>query len=448
MPRHLHIGVGNFHLAHQATYTDKVNQRDGTDWFVTGISMRRPNIRDEFAVSGQVYVLGVRTLQDTHWRRMQVHDQIVVLPENPLACIDLISDPETKAVTLTVTEKAYGAELDRSIASEVRKLGGAGVPKDFKLTPVALLALGLSNRAKRVGHQDGPLPIVCCDNLPSNGQMLASRVEAFASLAELSIDRDVAVFPDAMVDRITPATRPEHRQEALEALGFEHGPVVTTEEFSDWVIQDNLGTHAPNWAAAGARLVQDVAPYELRKLCMLNGAHSLLAYVGLRSNLTFVHEATQDPKIAGLLHAFFRESTRILPPEVQDTSGEYASALVRRFANSAMKHRLDQIAIDGMTKMSARLVPVMEVSASQGIKCPTAAYAIASWIMWVCEGIWDGQEPDDPALQTVLANLPVVGRNSAALPNSLLSLVGFPNAAERQVETALNEILAKEMRTQ
>jgi fructuronate reductase len=393
VPRILHIGLGNFHRAHQACYTHRVNQLGGDLWSITGVSMRSPSVREALGRQGFDYTLVTKGTEGASFDRIDVIDDVLVADRDTDRIVGTIAAEDTLIISLTVTEKGYhlgGADhlidLD-AVAGDVR--GGAN-------TIYGLLHRGL--KARRYGRA-GPLTIMSCDNLTSNGDALARALTAFdaAKGGELAdyLARDVT-FPNAMVDRITPATTPELIAVVAEATGFADSSPVSTEPFSEWVIEDRFAAARPAWDKVGATMVADVAPFELRKLRLLNGAHSYLAYAGVLAGYHFVHQAIADPELLAGVRGVMAEARKTLPDAALEGVDVYADALIDRFSNPSLEHALQQIAMDGSLKLPVRLVATWADRTSLGLPSPHIEAAIQAWIRFVRAEIVAGRPLDDP----------------------------------------------------
>ncbi len=371
MKRILHFGPGNFFRAHMADYTF-----DAGGWVITGVSLRSPNIRDGLARQGFAYTLVV---QERGEKRIDVIDNILVGSESPGGVLSLISSDDTKVISATVTEKGYhltpSGELDVEsgvIANELK----TGKPASL----IGYLAYGLAERR-------APVTILSCDNRTGNGDALRKAVETFAEFSSIEIKCKVT-FPNAMVDRITPATTDVLRHETGDPMA------VPCEAFREWVIEDDFVSERPNWP--GVAFVDDVAPHELRKLRMLNGAHSYLAYAGTLANYDFVHEAIGDPKIRQVACQIMDEASETLPAEIREDARRYAKALLARFDNKHVNHRLRQIAMDGSEKVQYRLIDTFRARKSKGLESPAISTAILAWIEFCTQEAAAGRAIEDP----------------------------------------------------
>ena len=403
MGRIVHIGLGNFHRAHQAWYTAQAG-----GWAITAVSLRSPTLRDAMAGQGNGYTLVTRGAVGARHDWLTVIDRVLVAPEDPEAVLAALADPGVGVITVTVTEKGYhldaAGRLDVADPAIVADLAG-GAPA----TLVGYLARGLARRQT-------PVTVLSCDNLSGNGAKLGAAVAAFAARAGLRLGE--VTFPDSMVDRITPATTEALKAEVLAATGRADAAPVATETFTDWVIEDRFCAPRPAWAA---RFVTEVAPYEMRKLRMLNGPHSLIAYLGQVRGHSFVYEAIADPVVRAAATGLMAEAMTTLPEAVVADAPAYAAALIDRFANPALRHELRQIAMDGSVKLPVRILPVIAARAAQGQGAPHALAALAAWVAFARREVAAGRVLNDPKAAAIAdaarATDPVGG---------LLALLGAP----------------------
>ncbi|WP_299047299.1 mannitol dehydrogenase family protein [uncultured Tateyamaria sp.] len=371
MPRILHLGVGNFFRAHIAAYT-----QDTPGWQITGVSFRSGTIRDGLAAQGYDYPLVIKDAQGTTVKPITCLTDMYVAADDPGGVIDAIVSDDFDVITLTVTEKAYHldthGQLDLDAADIQADLGGTGT------TVVGVLARGLALRR-------APVTVLCCDNLPDNGAKLEKAVRTFADAAHLSLGCDVT-FPGCMVDRITPATTDAMRAEAGNPMA------VPTEAFSEWVVEDRFAARRPDWP--GVQWVDDVAPHEMRKLRMLNGAHSFLAYAGALRGHTYVHQAIEDARLRSTAQVLMAEAAQTLPSDMHAQAAPYATALVDRFANPNLQHSLRQIAMDGSQKLPIRILATLRDRGHAD--SPALDCALNAWVGFVQAEVAAGRALDDP----------------------------------------------------
>jgi fructuronate reductase len=366
----VHFGLGAFHRAHQAWYTDLCMNAGEADWAISGVSLRSDKVAQQLGPQTGLYSLTQRQGIEAKLRVIGALREVLVAGEDSNAIGSRLAAASCRIASLTVTEKGYCRADDGS-------LDRASARASF----YPALAAGLTARMK------AGLPgitLVCCDNLADNGNMLKALLLEYCDAGEPELARWVqrhCAFPSTMVDRIVPATTSDDLARVEGRLGLRDEGAVLTERFSQWVIEDNFAGPRPQWECHGAELVDDVAPYETAKLRMLNGAHSLLAYCGLDRGYAFVHEAIADPGLRMLTERLMREeaATSFTPAAGQDLV-KYADVLVRRFTDPALQHRLIQIAMDGSQKIPQRWLATLAFHQRRGRQCPALLEAIACWL--------------------------------------------------------------------
>lgn len=376
----VHLGVGAFFKAHLAPYTQEAIEQAGGGWGVIGASLRRPDARQELAPQDHLFTVTEKDAEGPRTTLISVLKDMLVAPENPGAVIAALAHPAVKVVTLTITEKGYcldpaSGALDENHPDILHDLAHAEAPR----TAVGLIAAALKKRA----DARAPLAVLSCDNLSSNGARLREGVRRFAELSDPALGGiidDFAAFPETMVDRITPATTPSDLDEIAEQIGLRDEAAVVTEPFTQWVIENRFITARPAWETAGALLVDDVAPYELAKLRLLNGAHSTIAYLGQRAGYEYVADVMAEPALASFIAAMqTKEIAPTLKPVAGMTYKTYIDALLKRFCNPALRHRTTQIAMDGSQKLPPRLLGTARAQLERGGPIGRIALAIAAW---------------------------------------------------------------------
>jgi fructuronate reductase len=424
MPRILHLGLGNFHRAHQAWHT----ARSG-GWKITGVVMGNNALYDTMKRQGGAYHLGIRGAEGLQVHKIAVHDRLLLARADPHAVVAAIADSQAQIITLTVTEKGYDLGPDGRL-----NLASPGIAQDLTGHPrstIGMLAHGLAMRS-------APVTVISCDNMSGNGHKLRSAVADFARAAGLRLTADIR-FPNSMVDRITPATTDAIRSEIEAASGVVDAAPVLTEAFSEWIIEDDFAGLRPQWETAGVEIVPNVGPYEMRKLRLLNAAHSYLAYAGLLAGHRYVHEAMADAALRAGVERLWDEAQATLPDSLQVSVPAYRASLVQRFAVAEMRHELAQIACDGSLKLCERVVPLVTLHAD----APQARRVLAAWIAFVIRSRHRGETLRDPSagwIASVMHEAPDTG----ALCRSLLGLLGLTNVSSqwREALTADVERLA------
>lgn len=380
----VHIGIGAFHRAHQAVYTDDAMGAGDRDWGIIGVSLRSGDVAAQLVPQDGLYTVSTRSAAGTELRLIGAVRRVLVAQEAPQEVIDALASPATHIISFTVTEKGYLRAADGKLdlaaacgASSLYRFVGAGLA------------------ARRAAGLPG-LTLLSCDNLANNGAVLRSLMRQYLSAEYPDLldwfDAECRC-PATMIDRIVPATTDADRDAVEAALGARDEGAVVTEAFSQWVVEDDFAGPRPRWEDVGAALVADVAPYETAKLRMLNGAHSALAYIGLGRGHTYVHQAVADPVIRPLIERLMRDEAA---PTIDAAPGQdltvYADALMGRFANPALDHRLIQIAMDGSQKIPQRWLETLAWHQAHGQRCPSIEMAIAAWITFL-----RGDQPiDDP----------------------------------------------------
>jgi len=392
----VHLGIGAFHRAHQAVYTDDALNRNFGPWGIVGVSLRSPDTYDALNPQGCLYTVNVRDADGEHLRVIGSITEVLVAPEDPETVLERLTRPEVRVVTLTVTEKGYCHDPATGALNEDHP----GIRHDLANPQRPETAPGFLvealDRRRRAGS--APFTVLSCDNLPSNGDTLAGIVRRFAALRDPDLGRWVAdnvAFPNSMVDRIVPATTDEDRETVSRQLGWKDAWPVMTEPFSQWVIEDRFPAGRPAWELEGAELVEDVHPYEFMKLRLLNASHSVLAYLGYLAGYDTVSEAIADPAFARLIRGLMDEEvtpTLTVPPGAD--IGHYKAALLERFANPALKHRVWQIAMDGSQKLPQRLLGTIRDRLAAGASIDRLALGVAAWMRYVT-GIDEKGQPID-----------------------------------------------------
>ena len=380
----VHIGLGAFHRAHQAVYTDDAMNDGDRDWGIVGASLRGTGVKAQMMPQDGLYTVRELKDSDSTIRLIGAVRQVIAAPQNPAALVQAVANRDTRIVTCTITEKGYCRGPDEGLDRALPDLASDLAPNAAPRTIYGFLAQALSMR-KRF---DLPgLTLVCCDNLADNGRRMAALLGEFIAATDptlLAWFHDHCRCPSTMVDRIVPAATDADREQIARDIGLRDEATINTEPFRQWVIEDNFAGSRPRWEVGGAQFVQDVAPFEAAKLRMLNGAHSALAYLGLARGHTFVHQAIADPLLRPLIeHLMRHEAAPSLAHTAALDLNAYADALIARFSNRALQHRLAQIAMDGSQKIPQRWLETLEAQNKKNQDCPALLEALAAWIVFV-----------------------------------------------------------------
>jgi fructuronate reductase len=444
--RIVHFGLGAFHRAHQAWFTAQVDE--AAEWGIASFTGRNPQAALELAPQD-----GLFTVID----RSEAGDTATVVTSiveavdgaNLERLIVLLSAPATAVVTTTITEAGYRLTseglpnlADPAVVADSAWLknafAGAELPdtlEDGPTTTLGRLLLGLEARRRASA---GPLAVVPCDNMPDNGAFVASGLTALARAAsEATADwiAENVSFVSTSVDRITPRTTEDDLATVVELTGWIDNAAVVTEPFKDWVLCGNFPAGRPAWENAGALFVEEIEPFERRKLWLLNGAHSLLAYAGLLRGHETVAAAMADAVCRGWVNDFWDAAVRHLPAEGLDLDG-YRAALVERFDNARIEHKLGQISSEGATKLRVRIAPTVLAERAAGRDGTAGIRAIGSWVTLLLSGreLVDGESA---AVAAALAH----PREQAI--SELVTLVDAELAADDDVMAGIRAIVAE-----
>ncbi len=354
----VHIGLGAFHRAHQAVYTDDAVERGGGDWGIAAVSLRSPKARSQLQPQDGLFVVEERSREERAHRLIGSLREALFAPEQREQVLTRLADGRTRVVSLTITEKGY-RDPDT----------------------IRLLVDGL---ARRMDARSGPVTLLPCDNLPSNGRVLKAallgQLEPAPRLAEW-VERHVA-FPSTMVDRIVPSVSDDDLTAAALALGLRDEGFVACEPFRQWVIEDRFAAGRPAWELAGVQLVADVSVFERMKLRLLNASHSALAYLGQCAGLTYLHEVIEVPEYRRFVEKLMDAAAQTVDAPGVDL-GAYRKDLLDRFANSAALHRTAQIAQDGSLKVPVRLLATARDCLEQDLDFQAVTEAVALWLLYL-----------------------------------------------------------------
>ncbi|CDZ54567.1 mannitol dehydrogenase family protein [Neorhizobium galegae] len=382
-PGILHIGLGAFHRAHQAVYTDAALAAEFGDWGIVGVSLRSVDIVHDLAAQDGLYSVVARSAAGDSAQVVGSITKGLSGVEDQAEILALMADPAIRIVTITVTEKAYGIDpvsggLDRTHPSVKADLADPSSPKGV----IGYLVEGLS---RRHAASLPPFTVLCCDNLPTNGRIVRRLVIELAGARDPALANWIAghgAFPSSMVDRIVPAATDETRELAETLIGAEDRLALGTEPFMQWVIEDHFLAGRPRWEAGGALFVDDVEPYEKMKLRLLNGSHSLVAYLGQLKDLTFVRDVMAVPEYRALVRRHMAEAVKTLDPVPGIDLGGYMDQLIERFENPTIAHKTQQIAMDGTQKLPQRIFAGAVETLANGGDASSAAYVVALWIAY------------------------------------------------------------------
>ena len=384
----VHIGVGGFHRAHLATFIDELAERGETGWSIVGAGVLPGDAKMAATLRAQdhLYALITRGVSDASVRVVgSIVDYIHAVPEAE-ALVEQIAAPDTQIVSLTVTEGGY--PVDDATGDYRPDSPSAGPDSAF-----GRIAAGLQRR-RAAGV--GPLTILSCDNILANGHATRTATLGAAGELDASLPGWIAAnvtFPNSMVDRITPATTDADRAWLIDEYDLIDDWPVVTEPFRQWVVEDHFAGDRPPLEHLDVIVTDDVEPYEMMKLRLLNAGHSCLAYLSALESIETVDRALADPSIRAYLHQFLR--TEALPV-VTSVPGvdldEYVETLIDRFSNPNIGDQISRLCLDGTAKFPKFLMPTVASQLEAGGSVALAALAIAGW----CEYLRLGSDPVSP----------------------------------------------------
>ncbi|RWX80834.1 mannitol dehydrogenase family protein [Neorhizobium lilium] len=367
-PGIVHLGIGAFHRAHQAVYTQRALQAEFGPWGIVAVNLRSPEPVQALAEQDGLYSVLMGERDGDQAEVIGATIDWICAAEQRDQVLAYLADPQIRIVTLTVSEKAYGLHpgtggLDPAHPAIAADLQNPQAP----VGAVGFLVKGLALRQAR---NVPPFTVLCCDNLPANGRVVRRLVLDMAERRDPELARWIAeqgAFPCSMVDRIVPAATDDTRQRAAELLGVEDRLAIETEPFIQWIIEDKFVSGRPQWEAGGAVFVKDVEPYEKMKLRLLNGSHTLIAHLGILHGLDYVRDVMTMPALAAEAKRHMQAAVTTLDPVSGIDLDAYMQQLLERFANPRIAHRNIQIAMDTSQKLPQRiLAPAMDALAAGG----------------------------------------------------------------------------------
>jgi mannitol 2-dehydrogenase len=394
----VHIGVGGFHRSHQAMYVDRLLERgQGQEWGICGVGVLPSDRRmaEVMAAQDGLYTLVVKHADGSLDARVVGSIvEYLLAPDDPEAVIERMADERTRIVSLTVTEGGYNI----SPVTGAFDATHPDIAHDLEPGVLPRTSFGLITEALNRRRQRGlaPFTVVSCDNIQHNGEVARRSFSAFAALRDPGLGAWMAEevpFPSSMVDRITPATTDEDRAEVAERFGIDDGWPVVCEPFTQWVLEDRFSLGRPPLEDVGVQVVDDVEPYELMKLRLLNATHQALCYPGHLAGYRLVHEAAQDPVFRDFLLAYMeREAIPTLRPVPGIDLRRYCADVIERCSNPAIRDTLARLAFDGSERLPKWLLPVIRENLAAGRDVRLSAAVVASWARYA-EGVDEQGRP-------------------------------------------------------
>jgi mannitol 2-dehydrogenase len=388
----LHLGVGGFHRAHLAMYVDALlNEGEASDWAITGVGLldQDRSMLEVMRDQDCLYTLVVKNLDGSTDARVigSIVDYLFA-PEDQEAVLERMSDPATRIVSLTITEGGYHVnQADGSFDD-----GDPDIRADLKGEGAPITAFGFITEAlaRRRSAGTDPFAVMSCDNIQGNGSVARQMITAFARLRDSDLGAWIGehvAFPNSMVDRITPVTTDADRELLASQYGIEDRWPVVCEPFAQWALEDSFPLGRPEFELVGVQVVDDVQPYELMKLRLLNASHQALCYLGYLSGYRYAHEVCSDPLFTDFLLGYMdHEATPTLAPLPGVDLDAYKHELIDRFANPEIKDTLARLCAESSDRIPKWLVPVIKRQLETGGEVRRSALVVAAWARYA-EGV-------------------------------------------------------------
>ncbi|WP_299815959.1 mannitol dehydrogenase family protein [uncultured Roseibium sp.] len=433
-PGIVHIGVGNFHRAHQAIYLDRLfTLGEGHDWAIVGAGLKPYDAAMRERLVSQDWLTTVVELDPNGLSAQICGSMIDFIDVDPSALLHRLIEPGIRIVSMTITEGGYYVDPNTGgFDADHPEIQADLKDPDHPRTVFGVLVAALM---KRKAAGTAPFTVMSCDNLPENGHMAKQAVVGFArALSGETADwiAENVAFPNGMVDCITPATGDRERNLVRDTFGIEDAAPVVCEPFRQWVLEDHFPTGRPALEKVGVEFVRDVAPYELMKLRILNGGHAAIAYASALLGHYFVHDAMADPLIRDFLGKL--EKDEILPtvPEIPGVSfDKYLTTVMERFSNPAVGDTIPRLCLDGSNRQPKFILPTIQDRLDKGLPVEGLALETALWCRY-CLGTDEAgnviQVEDDNADKLNTWAESVFGKSSGEyeMPDLLGSLASEP----------------------
>jgi mannitol 2-dehydrogenase len=396
-PGIVHIGVGGFHRSHEAEYVDRLLAAGATTWGICGVGTQPADRRMQQVLSEQdgLYTLLLKHPDGRLNARVigSIVDYLYV-PDGAEKVIERLAAPTTKIVSLTITEGGYQVDVDTNTFRP--REPAVLLDLEPQATPTTVFGLVTAALARRRERRLGPLTILSCDNIPSNGEIARAAFTGFAECLDPALAawvQQYVAFPSSMVDRITPATTDAEPAVIGELLGVQDSWPVVAEPFQQWVLEDVPHGDRPPWEDVGVQVVPDVSPYELMKLRLLNAGHQVIGYLGYLAGFRLTDEVCADPVFRRFLLDYMeREATPTLPQVPGIDLDGYRRTLIDRFANPSIRDTLARLCAEGSDRIATFLLPVIQQQLRDGGDITRAALVVAGWARYA-EGFDEQGEP-------------------------------------------------------
>lgn len=455
----IHIGVGGFHRAHQALYLDNYfHENPRSEWGICGVGLLEfdQRMRDALRSQDCLYTLVERSPEGDSARVIGSITEYLFAPENRQAVIDALANPQCRIVTLTITEGGYyylegSGEFDVNHPTIQHDLQHPNEP----IGVYGFLTAALDQRRKQ---GLAPFTVLSCDNLQGNGNIVRTMLTQFAAMQNPELGRwiaDQVTFPNCMVDRITPATTPPDIEMVREQFGIDDAFPVVAEPFLQWVVEDKFCAGRPELESVGVQFTDNVHPYEMMKIRLLNASHLLIGYIGSLAGYRYADEVMADPLIRQAVERLMVEVTPTLQPVPGIDLDQYKRTLIERFANPKIKDQLPRLCLNGSAKLPKWVLASVRDKLQQDGAIDYMSLTVAAWFRYLNGQDDQGQSItiDDPMAE-ILSQRARAGGSDPTPLLSLSELFGDLSQTPRFVESVtqhleqLTKLGAKETLTQ
>lgn len=417
----VHIGPGAFFRGHQAVYIDDVLKEGDLRWGICAVSLKSTSMRDALEKQDYLYSVVRQFASGDSARVIGSIKKAMVAYEDPQAVIDQMADPDIKLVTMTVTQKGYyydgkSGQLDFDHPDIKQCL-------DETSDPVSTVGYLVAALDKRMKDGTAPFTVMSCDNLPGNGDVLRNVVLAYAGQKSKELRKWISenvAFPNTMVDRIVPQTTDAEIDKIAQDFNISDSWPIYTEPFRQWIIENKSSNDMPDIEESGALIVDDVIPFELMKIRILNGAHMALGPVGFLIGYDHSNTALMDSDVESFVDGFIDEAIATLGPVPGIDIQDYKQDIIDRISN--MPDDLTRLARNGSQKVQSRFLSPLKDAIAKDTPYDHIAFAVAGWMEYLKGFNADGQAFDINDGEGVRMGLQDIARNNNGDPHPLLAV--------------------------
>lgn len=411
----VHIGVGGFHRAHLAAYVDSLMSKHNVrDWAICGVGLQPfdASMRDALNPQDCLYTVIERAATGSSAHVVGSINSFLFAPSNPTAVIAKMAHPDTRIVSMTITESGYYYNENTHQLEDHHPDIVADLSSDLK-APRTTFGYLYASLARRYEAGQRPFTVLSCDNMQGNGTITGNMLKSFARLRDPKMADWISkhgAFPNSMVDRITPRTTEEDKQSLAENFGVEDAWPVVTEPFKQWVVEDHFADGRPEFEKVGVQVVKnthEVEQFEAHKLRLLNASHTAMAYLAFLAGFNYVHEVIENPTFLKFIRNMMHEEVKPLLPQIPGVNIDaYCEKLIERFSNPTIMDQITRLTLNGSGKLPQFIMPsVAEQIMGKTHNLKRLSLVVASWFRYL-QGIDEHGKPyaiDDPVADQLQA---------------------------------------------